>query len=115
MISNVSFFCQRLPVMSHRDEFLGSHPRPTRRSVILGMAGLGALPGIALAQDRLQIPPRGGFKPNPIAISPLLSGSPAGAGGAARLPQGLTRNLKRGGGVAPDHFSGLTQGHGNIH
>src|SRR3569833_1384166 len=92
--------------MSHRDEFPGSYPRLTRRSVLLGMAGLGALPAIALAQDRLQIRPGGEFKPIPIAIPPFLSDSPADAEAAASIAQVITNNLKRSGLFAPIDLSG---------
>ncbi|MEN3287117.1 MAG: TolB protein [Bradyrhizobium sp.] len=78
------------------------------------MAGLGALPGIALAQDRLQIRPGGEFKPIPIAIPPFLSDSPADAEAAAGIAQVITSNLKRSGLFAPIDLSGSTERIGNI-
>ena len=78
------------------------------------MAGLGALPAIALAQDRLQIRPGGEFKPIPIAIPPFLSDSPADAEAAASIAQVITNNLKRSGLFAPIDLSGSSERIGNI-
>jgi TolB protein len=86
--------------MSYRDEFLGSYPKPTRRSVILAMAGLAALPGSVLGQQRITITP-GEFAPIPIAIPPFLPGGPADTEVANGLAQVITNNLTRSGLFAP--------------
>jgi len=86
--------------MSSRDEFPGSYPRPTRRNVILAMAGLAALPGRVLGQQRITITP-GEFAPIPIAVPLFLPGGPADAEVANGLAQVISNNLGRSGLFAP--------------
>jgi TolB protein len=81
--------------MSPRDEFLGSYPRPTRRNVIVAMAGLAVLPGRVLGQ-RITITP-GEFVPIPIAVPPFLPGGPADTEAANGLAQVIVNNLTRSG------------------
>jgi TolB protein len=99
--------------MSDRNGFR-LHREPTRRRVILALAGLGALPGIALAQSRLQILPGGEFTPLPIAIPSFLSDSPADADVANGIAQVITNNLRRSGMFAPIDPSGFTERIGSI-
>ncbi len=64
--------------------------------MILAMAGLAALPGRVLGEQRITITP-GEFVPIPIAVPPFLPGSPADTEIANGLAQVITNNLTRSG------------------
>src|SRR3979490_2289050 len=78
--------------------------RPSRRQIISGIAGLGAVAGgraaFAQAPKRI-IVPEGEFTPLPIAIPNFVAGTPGDAEVGVGVSQVITNNLKRSGLFAP--------------
>src|SRR5437764_229053 len=90
--------------MSHRDAFLDSCSRPTRRNVISALGGFGLLAACPLqkaaAQSKVVIQ-NGESAPIPIAIPSFVPGRPDDGDVAAGMSEIITDNLTRSGLFAP--------------